>query len=335
LETAHELLKIFPDGLWFIELAPVSDSALVPQAIVTTLGLIDQAGRSPLMILTDFLQARQALLILDNCEHLIQVCAELAETLLRACPNLHILATSRETLGIPGETLYLVPTLTTPDPLLSSLDTLSQYEAVQLFIERAQTALSGFTMTDDNAPAIAQVCQHLDGIPLALELAAARVKVLRVDEIAVRLDDRFRLLTGGARTALPRHQTLQAMIDWSHDLLSDPERILLRRLSVFAGGWSLEAAESVCQGEGIDADEILDLLTQLLNKSLIMGEREQGKETRYYMLETIRQYAREKLWAAGEGEMTRQQHLAYFLDLAERAEPNLRSFDLVIWLDRL
>ena len=335
LETAHELLKIFPDGLWFIELAPVSDSALVPQAIVTTLGLIDQAGRTPLMILADFLQTKRALLVLDNCEHLIQACAQLTDTLLRSCPDLHILATSREALGIPGETLYLVPTLTTPDPLHSSLDTLPQYEAAQLFLERAQTALSGFTMTGDNAPAIAQVCHHLDGIPLALELAAARVKVLRVDEIAVRLDDRFRLLTGGARTALPRHQTLQAMIDWSHDLLSDPERILLRRLSVFAGEWSLEAAESVCQGEGIDADEILDLLTQLLNKSLILAEHKQGKETRYRMLETIRQYAHDKLWEAREGERLLQRYLSYFVELAERAEPNLRAFDMVIWLDRL
>jgi predicted ATPase/DNA-binding XRE family transcriptional regulator len=335
LETAHELLKIFPDGLWFIELAPVSDSALVPQAIVTTLGLIDQAGRSPQMILTDFLQARQALLILDNCEHLIQACAQLAETLLRACPNLHILATSREALGIAGETLYLVPALSTPDLVRVSLNILPDYEAVQLFVERAQSALAGFMLTHENALAIAQVCRQLDGIPLALELAAARSRMMSVEQIASHLDDRFHLLTGGARTALPRHQTLQAMIDWSHDLLTEPERVLLRRLSIFAGGWTLEAAESVCRDEDIEKYKILDLLTQLLNKSLIVAEREQGKDTRYHMLETIRQYAREKLWAAGEGEIIRQQHLAYFVDLAERAEPNLRAFDMVMWLDRL
>ena len=335
IQAASGLLNDFPNGIWLVELAPLSNPTLVPQAVVTTLGLIDQAGRSPQMILTDFLQARQALLILDNCEHLIQACAQLAETLLRACPNLHILATSREALDIAGETLYLVPALTTPDPVRVSLNILPDYEAVQLFVELAKSALSDFSLTQDNAHAIAQVCHHLDGIPLALELAAARVKVLRAEEIAVRLDDRFHLLTGGARTALPRHQTLRATVDWSHDLLSEPERTLLRRLSVFAGGWTLEAAESACEGEGIEKREILDLLTQLVNKSLILAEPKQGQETRYRMLETIRQYAQEKLWAMGEGEMMRQRHLAYFVDLAERAEPNLRAFDMVMWLDRI
>jgi tetratricopeptide (TPR) repeat protein len=246
-----------------------------------------------------------------------------------------------------------------------ALESLPDYEAVQLFLERAQTALPGFAMTQENASAIAQVCQHLDGIPLALELAAARVKLLRVEEIAVRLDDRFHLLTSGSRTALPRHQTLQAMIDWSHDLLPEPERVLLRRLSVFAGGWTFEAAESICidlspdpsperKGEsaappslvgkvakhaggeaGGLGPTVLDLLTSLVNKSLLLAERKQGQETRYRMLETIRQYANEKLWVAGEGELVRQRHLAYFVDLAERAEPNLRAFDMVMWLDRL
>ncbi len=336
LETVHPLLHAFPDGVWFIELAPLSDPALVPQTMVSTLGLIDQAGRSALDILTDFLPTKRALLILDNCEHLIQTCAQLAETLLRTCPDLHMLTTSREALGVPGEITFSVPALSVPEFEQSFvIETLTKYEAVQLFIERARTALPGFVLTQNNVRAVTQVCHQLDGIPLALELAAARIKMMSLEEIASHLNDRFHLLTGGARTALPRHQTLQAMIDWSHDLLSDPERILLRRLSVFAGGWSLEAAESICQGEGIDAGEILDLLTQLLNKSLLITEREQGRETRYHMLETIRQYAREKLWAAGEGAMMRQQHLAYFLDLAERAEPNLRAFDMAIWLDRL
>jgi predicted ATPase/DNA-binding XRE family transcriptional regulator len=335
IQVASGLLNDFPNGIWLIELAPLSDPALVPQAIVTTLGLIDQAGRSVLNILTDFLQTKRALLILDNCEHLIQACAQLAETLLQACADLHILTTSREALGIAGETVYLVPTLTTPDPMHATLDILPQYEAVQLFVQCAQSALVSFKLTYENAPAIAQVCHQLDGIPLALELAAARIKMMSVEQIASHLNDRFRLLTGGARTALPRHQTLQAMIDWSHDLLSGPERVLLRRLSVFAGGWSLEAAESVCGNESIETHEILDLLTQLLNKSLVIVEHRQGQETRYRMLETIRQYARDKLWAAGEGEMLRQRHLAYFVDLAERAEPNLRAFDMVMWLDRL
>ena len=335
VQVASGLLNDFPNGIWLIELAPLSDPTLVPQAMVSTLGLIDQAGRSALNVLTDFLQSKRVLLLIDNCEHLIQACAHLAETLLRACPDLHILTTSREALGIAGETVYHVQSLTTPDPLQSTLNTLSQYEAVQLFLERAQSALTGFTLTQENAPAIAQVCHQLDGIPLALELAAARIKMMSLEEITSHLNDRFHLLTGGARTALPRHQTLQAMIDWSHDLLSEPERVLWRRLSIFAGGWSLKAAESICGNEGIETHEILDLLTQLLNKSLVIVEHKQGQETRYHMLESIRQYAREKLWAAGEGELMQQRHLAYFVELAERAELNLRAFDMVIWLDRL
>ena len=344
LQAAAEVLSAFSDGVWFVEFAPLSDPALVPQTVVTTLGLIEQAGHPPLIVLTDFLENKQALLLLDNCEHLIQACAQLAETLLRACPMLHMLATSREALGVPGEVIFGVPTLSTPDAhQLPTLEALSHYEAVRLFVERAHAAAPGFTLTRDNAPAVAQVCHHLDGIPLALELAAARVKLLRVEQIASRLDDRFRLLTSGARTALPRHQTLQALIDWSYDLLSERERVLLQRLSVFAGGWTLEAAEAVGAdphvGPGADTlvspYEVLDLLTHLVNKSLIVAERQQGQETRYRMLETIRQYAREKSWAAGEGEMMRQRHLAYFVELAERAEPNLRAWDMVMWLDRL
>jgi len=335
IQVASALLHDFPDGIWLVEFAPLSDPMLVPQVVITTLGLIEQTGLSPVNILTDFLQGKRTLLILDNCEHLIHACAQLAETLLHACPDLHILATSREALSIAGETLYRVPSLTTPDPIHVTVDTLSNYESIQLFVERAQSTLAGFILTEKNAPAIAQVCRDLDGIPLALELAAARVKLLRVEEIAARLVDRFRLLTDGSRTALPRHQTLRAMIDWSYDLLSEPERILLRRLSAFAGGWSLEAAESVCAGEGIEMDEVLDLMTQLVNKSLIIIERQQGQETRYRMLETIRQYAHDKLWTADEGDRMRQRHLAYFVELAERAEPNLHASNMVMWLDRL
>ena len=335
IQAGSALMNDFPSGTWLVELAPLSDATLVPQVIVSTLGLMEQADRPPLTLLSDFLHDKRILLILDNCEHLIQACAQLVETLLRSCPELHILATSREALEISGEMLYRVPSLISPELSNVTIDILPQYEAVQLFVERAQSALRDFTLTRENAQAIAQVCHHLDGIPLALELAAARVKVLRAEEIAERLNDRFHLLTSGARTALPRHQTLRAMIDWSHDLLSEAERVLLRRLSVFAGGWRLEAAESACEDEGIEKDEILDLLTQLVNKSLILAERKEGQETRYRMLETIRQYAREKLWAAAEGELMRHRHLAYFVDLAERAEPSLRAFDMVTWLDRL
>jgi predicted ATPase/DNA-binding SARP family transcriptional activator len=347
IQVGFALLNDFPNGMWLVELAPLSDPELVPQAVLTALGLIEQSGRSLLEILTDFLRSKRALLILDNCEHLIQACAQLAQDTLHSCPDLHILATSREALGIPGETLYLVPTLTTPDPLYTTFETLAQYEAAQLFIERAQSAVASFQLTEENLAAITQICYHLDGIPLAIELAAARVKLLSVEEIAARLDDRFRFLTGGARTALPRHQTLQALIDWSHDLLSESERVLLRRLSVFADGWTLEAAERVAGNKGYEKIEnapaihdlqtmdILDLLTSLVNKSLITSESKAGQETRYAMLETIRQYATEKLWQAGEGELWPKRHLAYYVDLAERAEPNLRARDMVLWLDRL
>ena len=337
LEVAGTLRDDFPDGVWFIEFAPLTDPTLVLQSVLTTLGLSEEAGRSTLAIVSDFLQPKQVLLILDNCEHLIQVCAQLVETMLRACPALHILATSREALSVPGEALFLVPTLTTPNPAQAALDTLPQYEAVQLFVERAQTVLPGFALTADNTTTVAQVCHQLDGIPLAIELAAARVKALRVEQIATRLaeHDQFRLLTVGSRTALPRHQTLHSLIDWSHDLLLEPERVLLRRLAVFAGGWTLEAAEAVCVGVGVEADSVLDLMTQLVNKSLILAEREQGQEARYRMLETIHQYASERLLEAGEGEQARKRHFEFFLRLAEQAEPFVRGPQLPAYLNQL
>jgi non-specific serine/threonine protein kinase len=335
LEVPAELGDVFPDGVWFIEFAALTDPALVPQSLLTTLGLSEQAGRSTLAIVSDFLQPKQALLILDNCEHLVQACAQLVETLLRVCPTLHILVTSREALSVPGETLYLVPTLTTPDPAQADLTTIPQYEAVQLFVERAQTALPGFRLTNDNTLAVARVCRQLDGIPLALELAAARVKTLRVEQIATRLAERnqFRLLTAGSRTALPRHQTLHALIDWSYDLLSEHERLVLSRLSVFAGGCTLEAAEAVCIGEGVEADDVLDLMTQLVNKSLILAEREQGQAARYRMLETIRQYASEQLLKAGEAEQLQNRHLDFFLHWAEQAGPRVRGARQLEWLN--
>ncbi len=334
LEVATKLRDVFPDGVWFVQLAPLSNHTLVAQTVVITLGLHEEANRSALTILSDFLQSKRALLILDNCEHLIQASAQLAETLLQACPTLHILVTSREALGIAGEIPYLVPTLTTPNPH-ATLETLPHYEAVRLFVERAQTALPGFALTKDNASAIAKVCHQLDGIPLALELAAARVKTLRVEQIAVRLEDRFDLLTGGSRTALPRHQTLQALINWSHDLLSEPERLLFRRLAVFGGGWTLEAAEVVSVGDGVAAEAVLDLLTQLVNKSIILAERAQGQEARYRMLETIRQYARGRLIEASDDEQICGQHLNFFLQWTEQAEAKLRGPQQLEWLNRI
>jgi non-specific serine/threonine protein kinase len=278
--------------------------------------------------------------MLDNCEHLIAACAQVAETLLQACPNLRILATSRETLGIAGESAFGVPSLSVPDPRrVPSVEVdlesdLIPYEGVRLFIDRAVAVQPNFEMTNANAPAVAQICYRLDGIPLAIELAAARVKALSVEQIAARLDDRFRLLTGGSRTALPRHQTLQALIDWSHDLLSEVERVLLHRLSVFAGGWTLEAAETVCAGDSIPADDVMDLLTRLVDKSLVLVEERNG-EARYRMLDMIRQYAREKLLESGEAARVRARHLGFFLKLAEEAESELRGAKQRMWLNRL
>jgi predicted ATPase/transcriptional regulator with XRE-family HTH domain len=359
LQVASQIVAEYPDGVWLVELAPLADPTLVPQTVATALGLKQEPGRPLLATLTDNLRGKQVLLILDNCEHLIATSAQLAEAVLRACPKLRLLATSREPLGIAGEVPFLVPSLSSPDPLHPiPVDTLTQYEAVQLFVDRAVTALPGFAVTNANAPSVVQVCHQLDGIPLAIELAAARVKLLQVEQIAERLDDRFQLLTGGSRTALPRHQTLAALIDWSYDLLSKPERVLLGRLSVFAGGWTLEAAEAVCAntvgadlgvgpgaGAGehtagehagsplpldetvvadirISPDDILDLLTQLVNKSLVLAERRQGEEARYRMLETIRQYALEKLTTSGEADAVRRRHAAYYLALAEAVVPS-------------
>jgi predicted ATPase/class 3 adenylate cyclase len=334
-QVAAQLLETFPDGVWFVELAPLSDPDLIPQTIHTTLGLVEQPGKNIQQILVDYLREKKTLLILDNCEHLVEACAQLTHTLLGHSPSLKILASSREALGVQGEVAWAVHSLSLPDPKkIPELDQLTQYEAVRLFLDRASLANPHLLMTEDHAPAIAQICHRLDGIPLAIELAAARLRGLSVEQIAARLDDRFHLLTSGARTVLHRHQTLHALIDWSHDLLSEAERTLLRRLSVFADGWTLEAAESVCAGEGLEPDQILDVLLHLVEKSLVVAET-QGVEPRYHMLETIRQYGREKLWAAGEGERLRGRHLAYFVELAERAEPNLRAFNMIMWLDRL
>lgn len=336
LQVAADLLPSFAGGVWWVELAPLADPALVPQTVAATLGLRVEGNRPVMEALAENLREKTVLLILDNCEHVILACARLAETLLSACPDLRILASSREALGIPGEVAFRVPSLSLPDAHGPASDEARlDYEAVRLFVERAKSALPDFTVTGHNAPTIAEVCRRLDGIPLAIELAAARVNVLRVEQIAARLSDRFRLLTSGSRTALPRHQTLRAMMDWSYDLLQDDERVLLRRTSVFAGGWALEAAETICGWKGLEANEVLEVLTRLVNKSLVVAERHSGAEARYHLLETVRQYAREKLAEAGEIEEARDRHLEFFMHLAEAAEPELLQSKQLGWLKRL
>jgi predicted ATPase/class 3 adenylate cyclase len=331
LQAAADAVAAYPDGVWLAELASLTDPALVLPAVAAAIGVREEPGQPLLTTLLAALRARRLLLVLDNCEHLLDACARLADALLRSCPHVRILATSREALGISGEVARRVPSLAVPSPdQLPPVDRLTEYAAVQLFVERAVAVLPTFAVTNQNAPALAQLCWRLDGIPLALELAAARVRVVTVEQIASRLGDRFRLLTGGSRTALRRQQTLGAAIDWSHDLLTEPERVLFRRLAVFAGGWSLEAAEGVC-GEAV---EVLDLLTGLVDKSLVVAEGHSGEE-RYHLLETLRQYAGEKLLAAGEAELVRDRHRDWYLELAERAKPELIGPEQVTWLDRL
>ncbi|HEX9019027.1 MAG TPA: adenylate/guanylate cyclase domain-containing protein [Anaerolineaceae bacterium] len=386
LKTAETLLELFPHGIWLVELAPIADPELVPRAVAEVLGMHDEPQSSISQVLARYLRPRQTLLILDNCEHVVGAASALAGMLLQACPQLHILATSREILGVAGEVPFHCPSLSLPKGK-TTIDDLAGSEAVQLFVQRAQTSEPGFSLTESNAPVIARICQRLDGIPLALELAAARTRMLSVEQIAARLDQVFRLLTGGARSVLPRHQTLKALIDWSYNLLSDEERALLLRLSVFAGGWTLEAAEEVCadrnsggksaasaaeevyadrrdggkSAEEVCADptglivpeQILDLMGQLLDKSLVQiegpdesepphsgegphsGEAPHYHEARYRMLETVRQYARERSVEGGDVETLRERHLDYYLALALRAEPHLRGPDASYWLDLL
>ena len=315
LQVAADLLDQFPNGIWFVELAAISNPELIPQTILSAFKIGDQPGLTSLQLLTNYLQEKELLLILDNCEHLIEATASLAKTLLDNAAGLKILATSREALGVNGELTWHVPSLSLPDiKQLPPIEALTQYEAVRLFIDRATLAQPHFMVTRDTAPAIAQICSRLDGIPLAIELATVRVKALSVDQISERLDDRFRLLTGGSRTALPRHQTLRAAIDWSYNLLSDPERILFRRLAVFAGGWRLDTAEQVCAVEADELD-VCDLLGHLVDKSLVIMDDSAG-EVRYRMLETTRQYAQEKLLASGEGEGLRKRHRDWYLEFA-------------------
>jgi predicted ATPase/DNA-binding SARP family transcriptional activator len=333
LEAAARVAR--EDGLpvaW-VELAPLSSPELVPRQIGAALG-IQEGARSTLDAVVELLRDRPLLLALDNCEHLVEECARLAELLLRSCPGVRILATSREALGIAGERAWLVPALSLPDDRQTEPREVEGATAVRLFVERARDIVPGFALTEGNAAAVARICRRLDGIPLAIELAAARVKVLAPEQIADRLGDAFRLLTGGRRTAVPRQQTLRATMDWSYGLLSDPERRLLERLSVFSGGCTIEAAEAVCADERVEAFEVLDLLSALVDKSLV-AMHEHAETARYRLLETVRQYAAERLRESGEEDGWRRRHAEHFMALAEEAEPRLFGPEQGRWLARL
>jgi predicted ATPase/DNA-binding SARP family transcriptional activator len=333
LKVGEGLLKEYADGVWLVELASLNDSALVPQTVAKLFQLVEQAGESLTEKLIRVLRPKNMLLILDNCEHLLDACAQIADTLLKNCPNLKILTTSREPLGITGEAQYHVPSLELPD-FQQILERLLHYESIQLFEQRARLVQEKFSLTMENAASISQICHRLDGIPLALELAAARVDIFSTEQIASRLDERFNLLTGGSRTALPRQQTLRASIDWSWDLLSEAEQVLMQRLSVFTGGWTLDAAEAVCAGNDIERHQVLGLMNELVVKSLVIAE-EPNEQTRYRLLETTRQYAQEKLFDANKSELFRDRHLDFFLSFATATEPRLHGPEQVYWLDQL
>jgi predicted ATPase/DNA-binding SARP family transcriptional activator len=335
IQVVGDVMDQFPDGVWFLDLATLSDPALVPTTLANLLGVRESVEIPVIDLLINYFRSRTALVIFDNCEHLIEACARLINSLLTACEQLSILSTSREALRVAGETPYRVPSLEVPKTDVElNLEKLSAMESVKLFVERVAGLSSGFVLTRQNALAIAQICQRLDGIPLAIELAAARVNTLTVEQISKRLDDRFNLLTHGLRSSMPRHQTLHAMIEWSYELLSEEERLLFRRLGVFAGGWMLEAAESVCADGSIKTSEILDVLEHLINKSMIIPVKIQ-RECRYRMLETIRQYADKKLLEAREIDALRDRHLEYFLNLAESAAPHLMRAEQLEWLPLL
>ncbi len=317
LQAGADLLDGSADGVWFIELAQLNDAALIVNTIVATFGLHEQANRSLLDVLLQYLRPRNLLLILDNCEHLIEEVAKIADAMLRAAPQVRILATSREPLRIAAEYVCRVPSLTVP----SSSDSLPaedalRYGAVALFAERARVSDGKFTLTDETAPIVADICRRLDGIALAIELAAARVRMLPPRQLAQKLDERFRVLTGGSRTALPRQQTMRALIDWSHELLSESEQRLFRRLAIFAGGWTLDAAEAVCTDDTLDALDVIDLLSSLVDKSLVVAESEHA---RYGLLESTRAFALEKLEQSAEREALARRHAQWVADLGDRA----------------
>jgi predicted ATPase/Tfp pilus assembly protein PilF len=323
LAAANASAADFSDGAFLVELAPLADPHLLTQHVLDNLGLREEPGQSPADTVAAHLRARHVLLVLDNCEHLIGAAAALAEDLLRACPRLTVLATSREPLGVPAEATWRVPSL-------------SVVGAMALFTERAQAVRADFTVCDEAAPALAQLCRRLDNIPLAIELAAARTSALSVEEIAARLDDRFRLLSGGARTAVPRQQTLRAMVDWTYDALSDVERRVFDRLAVFGSAFDLEAAELVVAGDGVGPGDVVEILAGLVDKSLVLAERPaSAPTTRYRLLETIRHYARERLAESGQAAAVRSRHLARAVDLAQTAERDMGGADQAAVFDRL
>jgi predicted ATPase/class 3 adenylate cyclase/DNA-binding CsgD family transcriptional regulator len=334
LQVAADALELFPDGVWWVDLSQVTDPGLVGDAVAAAVGVRASVGMSAVQVSCAHLAGRRALIVLDNCEHVLEDAATVATTVISACAEVSVLATSRAPLGVGGETDWRVPSLSLPprEPAGEQIEVLSGCDSVPLFVERARKVRPNFALVESNAPAVAQICHELDGIPLAIELAAARIRMLTAEQISAGLVDRFHLLTGGERAALPRQRTLRASVDWSHDLLADDERALLRRLGAFVGGFSLDAAECVGGGEGVDAYAVLDLLSSLVDNSLVQAE-EHGPLVRYRLLQSVRQYALDRLTEAGERGPTLARHRDWFLALAEQAAPALETSRQQEWLD--
>ena len=328
LELGHSLLDEFPNGVWFIALDSLSDPTLTTQTVASIFDVREDANRPLVDKLIDFLRTKNTLLIIDNCEHLLDACAELITTLLAHCPDLKILATSREELNIAGEAVYTMPTFPLPEPGMNSLEMLTEYESVKLFAERAELALTSFQLTQENIQSVVNICRRVDGIPLAIELAAARVNFLQVEEILDQLNGSFALLAKEGHASMPRHQTLQASLDWGWNLLNVEEKTFLEQLSVFAGGWTLDASQAVCDGM------VLGLTGTLTKKSFIVVNQVSGRRTRYRFHEMVRQYANEKFRVSSDAENIRQRHLKYFLDLSEKAELELRKPARVDWMNK-
>lgn len=327
IQVGTDLLDAYTDGVWWVDLASLMDEALVPQKIAKSLGVEETANQPLLKLIANFLRPKQLVLILDNCEHLVETCGQSITYLLEECSQLSVIATSRETLNIYGEKIWRVPTMSFPD--LQSLPPHNQfmeYEAIHLFVDRASAVRSDFLLTEKNAPFVAQICNSLDGIPLAIEIAAAWVRVLSTEQIAARLKDSLKLLSRGNRTMIPRHNTLQASIEWSYDLLSNQERTLFRRLAVFSGGWNLLAAEEICSGESLDKTECLNVITNLIDKSLVNRERGSEVSSRYHFLESIRQYANDTLVQFQEDRELQIRHMNYYVNLVESNSPHLGFF---------
>ena len=336
LEVARDLIGAYPDGVWLAELAGLSDGDLVPGLVAAALGVQERPGIPLNDVIVDTIREKRILLVLDNCEHLVDATANLAGVVLGSCPRLKILATSREPFGVADEANWPVPSLSVPGvDHLPGAENLTRYESVRLFVDRARLRLPTFELTPGNAGAVAEVCQKLGGLPLVVELAAARMDIMTAEQIAERLDRALGLLTGGGWAADPRHRTLRAALDWSYELLREPERELLRRLSVFAGGFTLEAVEVVGTGEGIDESAIVEVFLILVDRSLVVARPDGKGGFRHGMLEPIRQYAAEKLQESGEAQTVRDRHLSCFLALSEEAEPELRGARQGVWLERL